>query len=106
VNVVLQKVSSTKKLREWQAQHVRLLWRFREFVKLEEQARKARDDGMRRHWWDKRTKAWNKFDNHEKSAPKEAQVEELTKTVMGMINKGTPLKQILEELGISKERKR
>jgi len=104
--VVLQKVSSTKKLHKWQRGYVLLLLQFRGFVNLQNQANKAKDKGMMTHWWEKRTKTWNKIQEREKCAPKELQVEEFTRTVLKMINKGTPPKQIFEGLGISKERKR
>ena len=104
--MVLQKVPSVKKLHKWQTGYVWLLWQFRKFVNLENQANKAKNEGMRKHWSGKRAHIWNKILEHEKCVPKEMQLEKFTKTVMDMIKKGTPPKQILEGLGISKERKR
>ena len=103
--VLQQKVSSTKKLRKWQTGYVWLLWRFRGFVKLEEQARKTKDKGMERHWWDKRTHISTKLQEHEQDAPKEVRIEEFTQIALKMINNGVPPKQILEELGIRKKQK-
>ena len=103
--MVLQAVSSTKELRKWQTGHVWLLWCFRKFVRLENEARKAKDEGMRRHWWDKRTHIWKKIQYHDQHAPKEVLVEEFTQTVLQMINNGTLPKQILQELDQERAKK-
>lgn len=97
-------MSSEKKVRQWQTRYVRLLWHFREFVKLQDQARAAKDEGMARHWWDKRTHIWKKIQKHKKNVPKGMQVEEFTQAVLKMVDKGAFPKKILEELGIKKKK--
>lgn len=87
-----------EKLRKWQIGYVWLIYRFRKFVELEKEAAKLKNEGMRRHWWDKRTHIWNKIKEHEQCAPKEIQVEELMHNILGMIAQGKHPKQIIEEL--------
>lgn len=109
--MVLQRVSSTKKLRRWQIGHVWLLWHFRRFVKLENEAMKAKDKGMQTHWWGKRTHIWNKIQEHEQRAltlglkPEEMRVGEFTQTILKMVNNGKGPKEILEELDQERAKK-
>ena len=103
--MVTKQASSNKQLRKWQTGHIWLLSRFRNFVELETKAAKAKDDGMKRHWWDKRSHIWNKIQDHEQRAPEEIQVEEFTQTVLKMIAQGKHPKQILGELGEERVKK-
>jgi hypothetical protein len=100
-------VSSTpsKKLLKWQTGYIWLLWRFRNFVRLEAEAAKAKDDGMKRHWWNKRSHIHKKIQEHEECAPEEIQVKEFTEIVLGMIAQNKNPKQILVELDHNKTKK-
>jgi hypothetical protein len=84
--LVTEQTSSVVELHKWQRGHVWLLWRFRQFVELENKAAKAGDKGMKRHWWDKRSHISNKIQQLEQQALKHPT-------------------QILEELGLEKKDK-
>ena len=107
----IEQASSIKQLHKWQRGHVWLLWRFRGFVEKETEATKAKDDDMRRHWWDKRNHVWSKIQQLEQRALRkgvkleEMQVDEFTQTVLKMIAQGKHPTQILEELGQEKKDK-
>jgi len=100
----IKQVFSDKQLLKWQTGYIFLLWRFRKFVELEAKAAKAKDDHMRRRWWDKRSHIWKKIQEHEQRAPEQA--KELTQIVLKMIAQGKHPKQIIEELNQERVKKR
>lgn len=100
---VKEKTISPRELRKWRRGHVWLLWRFRRFYNLEEEARKAKNDGQRRHNWEKRTSTWKNILRHVKRGElfvglKPEYMDEFEQIVLQRVKEGKNPKQILQEL--------